>query len=158
VLCAHRQGAAGIEAVNALLEPASGGWYVGRPVIVRANDYALRLFNGDIGLCLDTPEGLRVFFEAGPGQYRVLAPGRLPAHEPAWAMTVHQSQGSEFEEVLLVLPDAMTPVLNRPLVYTAVTRARRHFQLCAPDAILAAALAALPRRESGLVDKLRAPV
>jgi exodeoxyribonuclease V alpha subunit len=157
VLCAHRQGAAGVEGVNALMEPAGGGWYVGRPVIVRANDYALRLFNGDIGLCLETPEGLRVFFESGPGQYRVLAPGRLPAHEPAWAMTVHQSQGSEFDQVLLVLPDAMTPVLNRPLVYTAVTRARRHFQLCAPDAILAAALAALPRRESGLVDKLRAP-
>lgn len=157
VLCAHRQGAAGVEGLNALMEPASTSWYVGRPVIVRANDYALRLFNGDIGLCLDTAEGLRVFFEAGPGQYRVLAPGRLPAHEPAWAMTVHQSQGSEFDEVLLVLPDAMTPVLNRPLVYTAVTRARRHFQLCAPDAILAAALAALPRRESGLVDKLRAP-
>lgn len=157
VLCAHRQGTAGVEGLNALLEPVSGGWYVGRPVIVRANDYALRLFNGDIGICLDTPEGLRVFFEAGPGQYRVLAPGRLPVHEPAWAMTVHQSQGSEFDAVLLVLPEAMTPVLNRPLVYTAVTRARARFTLCAPDAILAGALAALPRRESGLVEKLRAP-
>lgn len=156
VLCAHRQGHAGVEGINALMESAGGGWYVGRPVIVRANDYALRLFNGDIGLCLDTPEGLRVFFESGPGQYRVLAPGRLPAHEPAWAMTVHQSQGSEFDEVLLVLPDTVTPVLNRPLVYTAVTRARQRFQLAAPDAILAAALAALPRRESGLVDKLHA--
>lgn len=157
VLCAHRQGAAGVEGLNAQLEPATGGWYIGRPVIVRTNDYALRLFNGDIGICLDTPDGLRVFFEAGPGQYRVLAPGRLPAHEPAWAMTVHQSQGSEFDAVLLVLPEAMTPVLNRPLVYTAVTRARERFQLCAPDAIVGAALAALPRRESGLVDKLRVP-
>lgn len=157
VLCGHRQGGTGVEGVNALLEPAGGVWYVGRPVIVRANDYALRLFNGDIGICLDTPDGLRVFFEAGPGQYRVLAPGRLPAHEPAWAMTVHQSQGSEFDAVLLVLPEAMTPVLNRPLVYTAVTRARARFTLCAPDAILAGALAALPQRESGLVDKLRAP-
>lgn len=157
VLCAHRQGAAGVEGLNAQLEPATGGWYIGRPVIVRTNDYALRLFNGDIGICLDTPDGLRVFFEAGPGQYRVLAPGRLPAHEPAWAMTVHQSQGSEFDAVLLVLPEAMTPVLNRPLVYTAVTRARERFQLCASDAIVGAALVALPRRESGLVDKLRVP-
>ncbi|HET8730957.1 MAG TPA: exodeoxyribonuclease V subunit alpha [Moraxellaceae bacterium] len=155
VLCGHRQGIAGVEGLNALMEPAAGGWYAGRPVIVRANDYALRLFNGDIGICLDTPDGLRVFFEVAPGQYRPLAPGRLPTHEPAWAMTVHQSQGSEFDDVLLVLPDTMTPVLNRPLVYTAVTRARTHFTLCAPDSVLEGALAALPRRESGLVDKLR---
>lgn len=155
VLCAHRQGLAGVDGLNALLEPAAGGWYAGRPVIVRANDYALRLFNGDIGICLATPEGLRVFFEIAPGQFRVLAPGRLPAHEPAWAMTVHQAQGSEFDEVLLVLPEAMTPVLNRPLVYTAVTRARTRFTLCASDAVVDAALAALPWRESGLVEKLR---
>lgn len=157
VLCAHRQGPTGVEGLNAMLEPASGGWYVGRPVIVRANDYALRLFNGDIGLCLPTPDGLRVFFESAPGQYRQLAPGRLPVHEPAWAMTVHQAQGSEFENVLLVLPDAMTPVLNRPLVYTAVTRARARFTLCGQDAVVAPALEALPRRESGLVEKLHAP-
>lgn len=154
VLCAHRQGPAGVEGLNAMLEPAGGGWYVGRPVIVRANDYALRLFNGDIGLCLPTADGLRIFFESAPGHYRALAPGRLPVHEPAWAMTVHQSQGSEFDEVLLVLPDAVTPVLNRPLVYTAVTRARSRFALCGSDEVLRAALAALPRRESGLVDKL----
>jgi exodeoxyribonuclease V alpha subunit len=155
VLCAHRQGAAGVEGLNALLEAGNAAWYAGRPVIVRANDYALRLFNGDIGLCLPTPDGLRVFFEVAPGQYRALAPGRLPAHESAWAMTVHQSQGSEFGEVLLVLPSAVTPVLNRPLVYTAVTRAKARFALCSSDAVLRAALEALPRRESGLVEKLR---
>jgi exodeoxyribonuclease V alpha subunit len=153
VLCAHRQGPAGVEGLNALLEPG-GGCYAGRPVIVRANDYALRLFNGDIGLCLPTDNGLRVFFEAAPGQYRALAPGRLPAHESAWAMTVHQAQGSEFEEVLLVLPDVVTPVLNRPLVYTAVTRAKARFTLRGSDAVLRAALETLPRRESGLVEKL----
>ncbi|MDF2445430.1 MAG: exodeoxyribonuclease subunit alpha [Moraxellaceae bacterium] len=157
VLCAHRQGPAGVEGLNALLEPASGGLYAGRPVIVRANDYALRLFNGDIGLCLPTADGLRVFFESAPGQYRALAPGRLPPHESAWAMTVHQSQGSEFDDVLLVLPETVTPVLNRPLVYTAVTRARSRFALCGSEAVLGAALATLPRRESGLVEKLGAP-
>jgi exodeoxyribonuclease V alpha subunit len=154
VLCAHRQGPAGVEGLNALMEPG-GGWYVGRPVIVRSNDYALRLFNGDIGLCLPTPEGLRVFFETAPGQYRALAPGRLPAHESAWAMTVHQSQGSEFDEVLLVLPEVVTPVLSRPLVYTAVTRAKTRFALCGGDAVLLAALATLPARESGLAEKLQ---
>lgn len=154
VLCAHRQGAAGVEGLNALMEAGQPGWYAGRPVIVRANDYALRLFNGDIGLCLPTPDGLRVFFESAPGEYRALAPGRLPVHEAAWAMTVHQSQGSEFDEVLLVMPDVVTPVLDRPLVYTAVTRARSRFVLCGDDAVLQAALATLPQRESGLIEKL----
>jgi len=154
VLCAHRQGAAGVDGLNALMEPAGPVWYAGRPVIVRANDYALRLFNGDIGLCLPTPEGLRVLFESVPGQYRALAPGRLPAHEPAWAMTVHQSQGSEFDEVLLVLPEVVTPVLDRPLIYTAVTRAKTRFALCGAAHVLEAALATLPQRESGLVEKL----
>ena len=154
VLCAHRQGPAGVEGLNALMEPAGTVWYSGRPVIVRANDYALRLFNGDIGLCLPTTEGLRIFFEAAPGQYRALSPGRLPAHESAWAMTVHQSQGSEFDEVLLVLPDVVTPVLDRPLIYTAVTRAKSRFALCGAAPVLEAALATMPQRESGLVEKL----
>jgi exodeoxyribonuclease V alpha subunit len=155
VLCAHRQGHVGVEGINTLLESGyQGSWYAGRPVIVRANDYALRLFNGDIGLCLPTAEGLRIFFESTPGEYRALAPGRLPAHEPAWAMTVHQAQGSEFDEVLLTLPEAVTPVLDRPLIYTAVTRARLHFSLYAEADVLAAALACLPQRESGLTEKL----
>ncbi|MDP2227293.1 MAG: exodeoxyribonuclease V subunit alpha [Moraxellaceae bacterium] len=154
VLCAHRQGAAGVEGLNALMEGGRPGWYPGRPVIVRANDYALRLFNGDIGLCLPTPDGLRVFFETAPQVYRQLAPGRLPTHEPAWAMTVHQAQGSEFDEVLLVLPEVVTPVLDRPLVYTAVTRARERFALCGDDAVLQTALATRPARESGLAAKL----
>ncbi|HEX6591744.1 MAG TPA: exodeoxyribonuclease V subunit alpha [Moraxellaceae bacterium] len=156
VLCAHRQGVAGVEGLNALLDTGHPAWYAGRPVIVRANDYALRLFNGDIGLCLPTLDGLRVFFESAPGEFRALAPGRLPAHESAWAMTVHQSQGSEFDEVLLVLPDVVTPVLDRPLVYTAVTRAKARFSLCGNDGVIAAALATLPQRESGLAEKLRA--
>ncbi len=155
VLCAHRQGAAGVEGLNALMEVGQPQWYAGRPVIVRANDYALRLFNGDIGICLPTPEGLRVFFETAPGEFRVLAPGRLPAHESAWAMTVHQSQGSEFDEVLLVLPEVVSAVLDRPLIYTAVTRAKSRFSLCAEDAVLNVALATLPQRESGLVEKLQ---
>ncbi|MDQ8038198.1 MAG: exodeoxyribonuclease V subunit alpha [Pedobacter sp.] len=155
VLCAHRLGAAGVQGLNALMEAGQPQWYVGRPVIVRANDYALRLFNGDIGICLPTADGLRVFFETAPGEFRALAPGRLPAHEPAWAMTVHQSQGSEFDEVLLVLPEVVSAVLDRPLIYTAVTRAKSRFSLCGEDAVLSAALATLPQRESGLVEKLQ---
>lgn len=166
VLCAHRKGGRGVEGLNALMESArSETWYAGRPVIVRENHYALRLFNGDIGICLPTAEGLRVFFEssaserassknANGSQYRALAPGRLPAHEAAWAMTVHQAQGSEFEAVLLVLPDMMTPVLDRPLIYTAVTRAKKQFSLHGAASVIAESLACLPQRESGLVEKL----
>lgn len=154
VLCAHRQGAAGVEGLNALMEAGRSPWYAGRPVIIRANDYALRLFNGDIGLCLPTAEGLRVFFETSPGNFRALAPGRLPVHESAWAMTVHQSQGSEFDDVLLVLPEVVTPVLDRPLIYTAVTRSKSRFALCGEEGVLKAALFTLPQRESGLVEKL----
>lgn len=155
VLAAHRQGRFGVEGLNAVMEQGRPLWYAGRPVIVRANDPALRLFNGDIGLCLPGEDGLRVFFEAGPGEYRAFAPGRVPRHESAWAMTVHQSQGSEFDTVLLVLPEQPSPVQDRPLVYTAVTRAKTRFALCATASVLSAALATLPQRESGLVEKLQ---
>ncbi|MDI1301936.1 MAG: exodeoxyribonuclease V subunit alpha [bacterium] len=165
VLCAHRKGWRGVEGLNALMEAARvETWYAGRPVIVRENNYALRLFNGDIGICLPTPDGLRVFFESGTADssaaqgknagYRALAPGRLPAHEAAWAMTVHQAQGSEFDAVMLVLPEVMTAVLDRPLIYTAVTRARKQFSLHGAASVIAESLARLPQRESGLVEKL----
>lgn len=162
VLTALRVGPTGAEALNRhfeharLLQHGSNGlWYPGRAIMVSSNDYSLRLFNGDIGICLPTADGLRVVFEAGPGQYRALHPGRLPAHEPAWAMTVHKSQGSEFDKVLLVLPEEPAPVLNRPLVYTGITRARQHFTLWGRPDVLTAALAQLPERASGLADRLR---
>ena len=103
-------------------------WYPGRAVMVRQNDYALGLFNGDIGLCLKTEQGLRVFFEGDDG-YRGFAPARLPSHDSAFAMTVHKSQGSEFTEVLLALPDQPSPLLTRALFYTGITRAKRRVEI-----------------------------
>ncbi|RTL50465.1 MAG: exodeoxyribonuclease V subunit alpha, partial [Rhodocyclaceae bacterium] len=107
VLAAHRQGPWGIHRLNAALESAQGvsprqPWYPGRPVIVTGNDYALRLFNGDIGIAAPDPVSgeLKVWFEGEQG-LRGFLPGRLPGHETAWAMTVHKSQGSEFDRVLL---------------------------------------------------------
>jgi exodeoxyribonuclease V alpha subunit len=123
--------------------------------MISVNDYALRLFNGDIGLCLPTPAGLRVFFEDEAGGFRALPPARVPAHETAYAMTVHKSQGSEFDKVLLVLPEKMTPVLNRPLIYTAITRAKAHFTLWGLPAVCRGALECLPQRESGLRQRLQ---
>ena len=167
VLCAQREGPYGVTALNEALESRfkrlrSLGererWYPGRAVLVRQNDYALGLFNGDIGLCLATPQGLRVFFEssgAGEAGFRAFAPARLPSHDGSFAMTVHQSQGSEFREVLLVLPEQPSPLLSRPLLYTGITRARRHVELWGAAARIAEAVQSRAERAAGLAARLR---
>ncbi len=166
VLCAHRTGSAGVTAVNAAIEAlleARGGldvrgeWYPGRPVLVSANDHSLRLFNGDTGVVLPDPAAdgaLRVWFEADAGGVRAFAPGRLPACETAWALTVHKAQGSEFDDVLLLLPDAPSPIVTRELLYTAVTRARRRVEVRGPAAVLAAGIGTRIERASGLREQL----
>jgi exodeoxyribonuclease V alpha subunit len=171
VLCAHRTGVNGVEAVNRMAErmlvrqgrvrinPRSGSpWYPGRPVLITQNDYGLGLFNGDIGITLRDPtegsEGLAVFFPDPAGGLRRFLPYRLPAHETVYAMTVHKSQGSEFEEVLLVLPVQDSPVLSRELVYTALTRARKRITLVAGRDVLTTAVHRRIERTSGLRDAL----
>jgi len=137
ILCALRKGPYGAVAVNKAAERILMGknlikpdktWYEGRPVMITRNDYHLRLFNGDVGITLPDPEagnGLRVFFPDADGLPRKVHPLRLPEHETVYAMTVHKSQGSEFDNVLLLLPDRDSPVLTRELIYTGVTRAIR---------------------------------
>jgi len=110
---------------------SSREWFQGRPIIINANDYNLGLMNGDIGICLMV-EGrpLVVFMPTeADEQMRWIPPSRLPAHETVFAMTVHKSQGSEFEHCALVIPPQDSPVLTRELLYTAITRARSHFTL-----------------------------
>ncbi len=171
VLCAHRAGLLGAEGVNRLAERllAQQGririnprgttpWYAGRPVLITRNDYGLGLFNGDAGIALPDPEAgtdeLYVFFtDPGDGLRRFL-PYRLPAHETVFAMTVHKSQGSEFDQVLLVLPDRDSPVLTREMIYTALTRARRRITLAADPTLLAAAIRRRIDRASGLREAL----
>lgn len=119
-----------------------GAWFAGRPVMITENDYRQNLFNGDIGLSLpDTNGQLRVWFAEPNGNFRAFAPVRLPAHETAWAMTIHKSQGSEFERVLLVLPeDAEAKILGRELLYTGITRARSQIDLMGKQAVILAAV------------------
>ena len=159
-----RQGPLGVAALNAEIEkgllaqgliPARSHWYVGKPVMIASNDYALRLFNGDIGICVADPVSgdLRIAFPSDEGA-RLLAPARLPAHETAWAMTVHKSQGSEFDEAALVLPDEQGELVTRELVYTAVTRARRSAAIWASEAALRAACTRRIVRHSGLAERL----
>lgn len=163
VLTAHREGDGGTNGINRLFEErlhARRGlrtgtrWYPGRPVIVTRNDYDLRIFNGDIGVALETAAGLRVFFEDADGHIRGFAPARLPEHETVYAMTVHKSQGSEFDEIVLALPDFESPVLDRPLIYTAITRARHRAEIQGPQKILEEAVKRVPDRSSGLRERL----
>jgi exodeoxyribonuclease V alpha subunit len=138
VLCAVREGPLGVVQLNAQVEQALGlgqsPWYVGRPVMVTRNDYALELMNGDIGLCLPDAKGvLRVAFPAVDGGVRWIMPSRLDSVETVFAMTVHKSQGSEFAHVLLVIPAVESPVLTRELVYTGLTRARQRLTVWAPQ-------------------------
>ncbi|MDX1367568.1 exodeoxyribonuclease V subunit alpha [Pseudomonas sp.] len=161
-LCAQREGAWGVAGINEALEArvkrrgqvaSRERWYVGRPVMVRQNDYALGLFNGDIGICLHTEYGLRVFFEAEDG-YRPFAPARLPSHDSAFAMTVHKSQGSEFSEVLLALPEQPSPLLSRSLFYTGITRAKHKVEIWGLPARLGEAVATRAERAAGLAERL----
>ncbi|WP_058913730.1 exodeoxyribonuclease V subunit alpha [Entomohabitans teleogrylli] len=164
LLCALREGPFGVRGLNERIEQAlarqrrirrpvsqSLRWYHGRPVMIARNDSALGLFNGDIGVALDFGHGLRVWFSMPDGTVKSVIPGRLPAHETAWAMTVHKSQGSEFDHAALVLPDQITPVVTRELVYTAITRARQRLSLYADERVLAKAIGARTERRSGLL-------
>ncbi|MBB1073681.1 exodeoxyribonuclease V subunit alpha [Rhodoferax sp. 4810] len=159
VLCALREGPWGVLALNRNIARALGfpleGWYAGRPVMVTRNDYNLGLMNGDIGLCLPTTRGLRVAFatpdkDGGLGVRWVL-PSRLDAVETVFAMTVHKSQGSEFDQVALVLPDRVAPVLTRELLYTGITRAKQQLTLVVPQSgVLRQAAATRILRSGGL--------
>ena len=171
VLCAHVEGRRGVEAVNDHLSrlsrqalarvqqrcriPANSPWFVGRPVIVLRNDHVLKLFNGDIGIALPDSAGqLLVHFPDAAAGFRSFAPIRLPEHQTAFAMSVHKSQGSEFDEVLVLLPAQHSRVLNRELLYTAVTRARQRVTISASQAVLAASIASSTQRRSGLLARL----
>ncbi|WP_170200711.1 ATP-binding domain-containing protein, partial [Ideonella azotifigens] len=135
-----------------------GEWFIGRPVMVTRNDSALGVFNGDIGIVLPAAGdggNLRAWFLDGP-RLRSVAVTRLSQVESAFAMTVHKSQGSEFEHTALVLPEQAGLLLSRELVYTGITRAREAFSLLAPRPGLMTQAASLPtRRASGLLDRLR---
>ncbi len=165
VLCALRGGPFGVSQLNRLIQRilqqrrllrvGNAVWYPGRPIMVTRNDYSLRLYNGDTGIAMTDDEGrLRVWFQGADGSPRGLLPGRLPPHETVFAMTIHKSQGSEFERVMLVLPPGDSRILGRELLYTGITRARRRVELWASEAAVRAAVAQRSQRSSGLAEAL----
>lgn len=165
ILCAHREGTSGVSHVGRavvellraerLADPSEGEWWLGRPVLVTRNDYAVRRFNGDVGLVVHDAEGRPVVaFREDSGRVVTLPPARMPECETVFAMTIHKSQGSEFATVLVVLPERPSPVLTRELVYTGVTRARRRVVLLADDEVLKLGIARQVQRASGLGERL----
>lgn len=164
-LCALREGPwgshgvnAGIDAALAAGQPVHGtGHYPGRRLLITRNDPDTGLANGDVGICLETATGeLRAWFEFADG-LRCLPVAALPPCEPAWALTIHKSQGSEYDEVAVLLPpDPGHRLLSRELLYTAATRAKHGLRLHASVATLAASLARPIQRIGGLHRRLAA--
>jgi exodeoxyribonuclease V alpha subunit len=166
ILCALRDGPYGVHAINSVAEqilrgdgliPTNERWYRGRPILINRNDYNLRLFNGDMGVLLQDPEAnnaLRAYFTTSEGRLRTIHPVRLPEHETVYAMTVHKSQGAEFNQVLVILPDRDSPVLARELIYTGITRTRENVEIWGDEAVFKRAVARHTERMSGLRDAL----
>jgi len=128
-------------------------WYVGRPVLVTANDPHNRVFNGDTGVVVEQDGGMAVAFRDG-GSVRYLAPTRLQSEESWWAMTIHKSQGSEFDHAVVSLPRAASPILTRQLLYTAVTRAKDRLTVIGSEESVRAAIDRPVARASGLEERL----
>lgn len=171
ILCAHHQGAASVAHINAELrdklnarsragrrDSRDAESYHLRPIIVNVNDYELRLFNGDLGVTMQDSDGLWTYFESEDLSVRKLRSSRLPAHQLVYAMSVHKSQGSEFNDVAIVLPRDLSPVLSRELIYTAVTRAKKSLTLYAGESALAHCIARPTQRASGLRTLLWGPL
>lgn len=176
ILCALRRGPFGVEGINDLITRqlhdhglinADKTWYSGRPVLVTGNDYNLGLMNGDIGITVEVPWGQdpqghakptpRVAFPGtdNSSAIRWISPSRLQQVETVYAMTVHKSQGSEFNHTCLVLPDRLSPVMTRELVYTGITRARNWFSLITGDArVFTDSVQQQVVRASGLAQRL----
>jgi exodeoxyribonuclease V alpha subunit len=164
LLCAHRRGPYGVRFWNhqverwltdATGEPLWTQWYAGRPVLVTANDYGLGLYNGDTGVTVVRGDGLRAVVAAGiePVEF---ATGRLSEVDTMHAMTIHKSQGSQADEVTVLLPPEDSRLLTRELFYTAVTRAKEKIRVIGTEASVRAAVARRAVRASGLAQRLRA--
>lgn len=154
ILCATRTGARGVEAINRQLvqqlNPSGQTFFAGQPLMITRNQYDLGLFNGDIGLIWPDDQGQLFAWFPTPQGFRPLATARLPEHETVYAMTIHKTQGSEFDQVALVLPDQPQALLSRELLYTGLTRAKHKLTLCGSESIWRNGVEQRIQRHSGL--------
>ena len=163
VLCASRKGNEGVEEMNRMAErifrrkgliPDYDPWYIGRPVMILKNSYDLELFNGETGVVVEVDGVKRAVFRKGENEFRTYPVSVLPELETVYAMTVHKSQGSEYGEVMFILPEREVAVLSKELVYTAVTRARKKISIVSSAQNLAKSLTRSAARSSGLSERL----
>ncbi|MCK4494223.1 MAG: exodeoxyribonuclease V subunit alpha [Methylococcales bacterium] len=160
VLCSNRQKTNGVNDINYLVAKKlnlSGRWYQGRPIMVMENNPTTGLYNGDIGLCLnDDDNKLKVYFLMSDGEIKKVLPSRIPRCETVFAMTIHKSQGSEFKDVLVALPETLNPILTKELLYTAITRAKKTIQVLAKKSVFHATIAQKVTRYGGLKVRINA--
>ena len=165
LLCAHREGPHGVRHWNRQVEQWLGEaigqdihseWYVGRPLLVTANDYAMEVYNGETGVVVLREDGRLRARIAGTGGLRDFATGRLDAVDTMHAMTIHKSQGSQARRITVLLPEAGSRLLTRELFYTAVTRAQEHVRVVGSEGAVRAAVATHAQRATGLSQRLRA--
>ncbi|WMY94786.1 MAG: exodeoxyribonuclease V subunit alpha [Arsenophonus sp.] len=167
LLCALRDGPYGVIGLNNKLEEAlyrlgiirllDNTWknYEGRPIMITKNDPSLELFNGDIGiLLLDSTKALKVYFQLPNGSVKKISLNRLSHYETAFVMTVHKSQGSEFQHVALALPPDFISIVNRQLIYTAITRAKKQIIIYADKNVFIESIMISNKRCSGLTERL----
>lgn len=163
ILCAVREGIFGVESVNRFITSLFHGgitddheMYHGKPILVTGNDYRLNVFNGDTGIFVkstaDSSPGIA--FRNQDGTISLRQPFQIRKYESAYAMTIHKSQGSEFDTVLVILPQLQSPVLTRELLYTAVTRAKKKVIIWGSEQTLKVCISSKIRRDSGLREKL----
>lgn len=163
VLCAVREGEQGLYAINRKIEKylqqkklikPMAEFYEHRPIIVTKNYYDLNLFNGDVGIIrYDENNILKAWFEDSSGELRSVLPGFIAEAETVYAMTIHKSQGSEYGQVLVVLPDADVPLLTAELLYTAVTRAKTKVIVQAPEVVIVETSQRRVKRASGIMER-----
>ncbi len=166
ILCPIKWGDYGVKKINRMVEQilqqnsfinVNGPWYAYRPIMIVENDYELELFNGDVGILMPDPESnneIRAFFVGADGEIKKFLPISLPEHETVFAMTVHKSQGSEFDRVLFIIPDTYFSIITRELIYTAVTRAKSFIEIWGKMEIIEKGVSQRTIRSSGLKDAL----
>ncbi|MFM8734861.1 MAG: exodeoxyribonuclease V subunit alpha [Pirellulales bacterium] len=161
VLCGHREGPMSVAAWNARVEKhldirPGFPWYTGRPVMVSRNTPSLRLANGDVGVVMSGGETRTAVFGILDAENRPLElpVSRLEDVDTVHSLTIHKSQGSEYEHVVVVLPERVSRIVTRELLYTGVTRARKQVTVVGPWAVIEAAIDTPIRRATGLASRL----
>ncbi|MDC0534226.1 exodeoxyribonuclease V subunit alpha [Francisellaceae bacterium] len=167
VLCSNHFGTFGLDGINNHIEKGlerrdlikkSGSWYIGKPIMISENvgHSSMHLNNGDIGICLPDDEGkLYVYFESADGKFKRYLPSKLPKYQIAYAISIHKSQGSEFDDVIISLPETMNPVLTKELLYTGITRAKKSVTIVANEQVLALMMSQKVSRNGGLTSKIQ---